>query len=490
MTAKDLRGNDDAGNIRGFFLAPLVDFESSGSLIYIIMSRVKTFYQCQSCGYASPKWLGKCPDCGSWSSFAEEKSFAGAKNASSTHAAGRTEPVVLSAIAAVSEKRISTGIREFDRVLGGGVVDGSVILVGGDPGIGKSTLLLQTFSGLAKKEGRLLYVSGEESPRQIKMRAERLSVESDDIILLPETSLEGILDTAAKTAPGAMVVDSIQTVFTQELLSAPGSVGQVRECAAKLMLFAKRSNVPVFIVGHVTKEGAIAGPRVLEHIVDTVLYFEGDRGHSYRILRTIKNRFGSTNEIGIFEMSDAGLREVENPSELFLSERPQNVSGSTVVASLEGTRPLMVELQALVSQTNFGMPRRTSIGVDFNRVNLLVAVLEKRAGLHLGGMDIFINIAGGLKIVEPAVDLGVIAAITSSARDVPIGQRTFVFGEVGLSGEVRAVAQAEARLKEASKIGFEKAVIPAGNADRIKGGQGLEIAGVKDVEECLEAVLG
>ncbi len=398
--------------------------------------------------------------------------------------------MVLSAIAAVSGKRTSTGILEFDRVLGGGVVDGSVILVGGDPGIGKSTLLLQAFSGLAKKAGRLLYVSGEESPQQIKMRAERLSVESDEIILLPETSIEEVLDAAAKLTPGAMVVDSIQTVFTQELLSAPGSVGQVRECAAKLMLFAKRSNVPVFIVGHVTKEGTIAGPRVLEHIVDTVLYFEGDRGHSYRILRTIKNRFGSTNEIGIFEMSDAGLREVDNPSELFLSERPQNVSGSTVVASLEGTRPLMVELQALVSQTNFGMPRRTSIGVDFNRVNLLVAVLEKRAGLHLGGMDIFINVAGGLKIVEPAVDLGVITAVTSSVRDVPMGQKTFVFGEVGLSGEVRAVAQAEARLKEAAKIGFEKAVIPAGNAERIRGGGGLEIRGVKYVEDCLEAVLG
>ena len=285
------------------------------------------------------------------------------------------------------------------------------------------------------------------------------------------------------------MVDSIQTVFTQELLSAPGSVGQVRECAAKLMLFAKRSNVPVFIVGHVTKEGTIAGPRVLEHIVDTVLYFEGDRGHSYRILRTIKNRFGSTNEIGIFEMSDAGLKEVENPSELFLSERPMNVSGSAVVASLEGTRPLMVELQALVSQTNFGMPRRTSIGVDFNKVNLLVAVLEKRAGLHLGGMDIFINVAGGLKIVEPAADLGIIAAVTSSARDIPLGQRTFVFGEVGLSGEVRAVAQAEARLREASKIGFKKAVVPAGNAERIKAVNGLEIRGVKDVEECLKAVL-
>jgi DNA repair protein RadA/Sms len=453
------------------------------------MSKTKTFYQCQSCGHVSPKWLGKCPDCGSWSSFVEEKSFAASKHSGFLQPSGKTDPVVLSAIGPVSEKRTSTGIGELDRVLGGGVVDGSVVLVGGDPGIGKSTLLLQTFAGLAHKAGRMLYVSGEESPQQIKMRAERLSVDSDNIVLLPETALEGILDAAEKISPGAMVVDSIQTMFTQELLSAPGSVGQVRECAAKLMLFAKRSNIPIFIVGHVTKEGTIAGPRVLEHIVDTVLYFEGDRGHSYRILRTIKNRFGSTNEIGIFEMSDAGLSEVENPSELFLSERPENVSGSAVVASLEGTRPLMVELQALVSQTNFGMPRRTSIGVDFNKVNLLVAVLEKRAGLHLGGMDIFINVAGGLKIVEPAADLGIIAAITSSARDVPLGQRTFVFGEVGLSGEVRAVAQAEARLREASKIGFEKAVVPAGNAERIKAVKGLEIKGVKDVEECLKAVL-
>jgi DNA repair protein RadA/Sms len=319
------------------------------------------------------------------------------------------------------------------------------------------------------------------------MRADRLSVNPENIILLPETSLEGILDAAGKLSPGAMVVDSIQTVFTQEMLSAPGSVGQVRECAAKLMLFAKRSGIPIFIVGHVTKEGTIAGPRVLEHIVDTVLYFEGDRGHSYRILRTIKNRFGSTNEIGVFEMSDSGLREVDNPSELFLSERPRNVSGSTVVASLEGTRPLMVEMQALVSQTNFGMPRRTSIGVDFNRVNLLIAVLEKRAGLHLGGMDVFVNVVGGLKILEPAVDLGIIATIASSARERAIDPKTFVFGEVGLSGEIRAVAQAEARLREAAKIGFKKAIIPAGNADKIKEGQGLEIIGVRDVEACIKA---
>lgn len=417
----------------------------------------------------------------------EEKAVRGSKHASIAEA-GKTGPVALSSIEGISEKRTRTGLSEFDRVLGGGVVPGSVILVGGDPGIGKSTLLLQTFSGLSKKSGKLLYVSGEESPHQIKMRADRLAVQSGDIVLLPETSLEGILEAAAKISPEAMVVDSIQTVYTQELLSAPGSVGQVRECAAKLMLFAKRSNIPVFIVGHVTKEGTIAGPRVLEHIVDTVLYFEGDRGHSYRILRTIKNRFGSTNEIGVFEMSDAGLREVDNPSELFLSERPLNVSGSIVVASLEGTRPLMVEMQALVSQTNFGMPRRTSIGVDFNRVNLLIAVLEKRSGLHLGGMDVFVNVVGGLKIIEPAADLGVITTIASSAKEFPLDPKTFVFGEVGLSGEIRAVAQAEARLKEASKIGFRKAVIPAGNADKIKNNEGLIITGVRNVEECLAAV--
>lgn len=454
------------------------------------MSKNKTFFQCQSCGYASPKWLGKCPDCGSWNSFVEEKPAPPSRLGPSLQGLGKTEPVVLRSVEGISEKRNPTGIKEFDRVLGGGVVPGSVILVGGDPGIGKSTLLLQAFSGLAKKSGKLLYVSGEESPQQIKMRADRLSVDSESIILLPETSLEGILDAAAKMSPEAMVVDSIQTVFTQEMLSAPGSVGQVRECAARLMLFAKRSDIPVFIVGHVTKEGTIAGPRVLEHIVDTVLYFEGDRGHSYRILRTIKNRFGSTNEIGIFEMSDSGLKEVDNPSELFLSERPQNVAGSTVVASLEGTRPLMVEIQALVSRTNFGMPRRTSIGVDFNRVNLLVAVLEKRAGLMLGGMDIFVNIVGGLKIPEPAVDLGIIATIASSFRDKPVAPKTFVFGEIGLSGEIRAVAQAELRLKEAAKIGFKTAVIPAGNAEKISSNEGLEIIGVKDIAECLKILLG
>jgi DNA repair protein RadA/Sms len=451
------------------------------------MSKIKTFYQCQTCGYTSPKWLGKCPDCGTWNSLVEERKETGPSRSSLGHFR-KSEPQLLSSIKAGYEQRTSTGIKELDRVLGGGVVTGSVVLVGGDPGIGKSTLLLQALSGLSRY-GQVLYVSGEESPDQIKIRAERLSINSNDIILLSETSLRGIVDTALKLAPRAIVVDSIQTVYTEDILSAPGSVSQVRECAAKLMIFAKKSDIPVFLVGHVTKEGAIAGPRVLEHIVDTVLYFEGDRGHSYRILRTVKNRFGSTNEIGVFEMSDAGLREIENPSELFLLERPLNVSGSTVVAALEGTRPLMVELQSLVSQTNFGMPRRTTIGVDFNRVNLLVAVLEKRAGLNLGGMDIFVNVVGGLRIIEPAVDLGIISTIASSFKDIPIDPKAFVFGEVGLSGEIRAIAQAEVRIKEASKIGFKKAVMPLGNAEKMKNNFGLEIIGVKNVEGTLEAVL-
>jgi DNA repair protein RadA/Sms len=453
------------------------------------MQKTKTFFQCQSCGGTSPKWLGKCPDCGSWNSFAEEKKEAISRHSSLVSHLGKAEPQALSAITSGCEQKAATGISELDRVLGGGIVPGSVILVGGDPGIGKSTLLLQALGGIAVKGGTVFYVSGEESPEQVKIRADRLSINCGDIILLAETSLDAIIRSASKLSPKAIVVDSIQTVYTEELVSAPGSVSQVRECAAKLMIFAKKSDIPVFLVGHVTKEGAIAGPRVLEHIVDTVLYFEGDRGHSYRILRTVKNRFGSTNEIGIFEMSDSGLREVENPSELFLLERPLNVSGSTVVASIEGTRPLMVELQSLVSRTNFGMPRRTTMGVDFNRVNLLVAVLEKQAGLHLGGMDIFVNVVGGLKLIEPAVDLGIISTIASSMKNLPIDAKTFVFGEVGLSGEIRAVTLAETRIKEAGKIGFRKGVIPMGNAEKIKQDPAIEIIGVRNVEDCLDAVL-
>lgn len=462
------------------------------------MSKIKTVFQCQACGYASPKWLGKCPDCGAWNSFAEER-----HTPKPLKSFGASELQPLSRIIGGKEKRTVIGINEFDRVLGGGLVNGAIILIGGDPGIGKSTLLLQAVAKITENKKfrgsedknfstshhkTALYVSGEESPEQIKLRAERLSINSDNIMLLSETLVENIIKTAEDLRPSTVVVDSIQTIYTEELTSAPGSVGQIRESAAKLMFFAKRSEIPVFLIGHVTKEGAIAGPRVLEHLVDTVLYFEGDRGHPYRILRTIKNRFGSTNEIGVFEMTDEGLIEITNPSELFMSERPLGVSGSTVIATMEGTRPLLVELQALVSPTTFGMPRRTSMGVDFNRVNLLIAVLEKKAGIHLGGMDVFINIVGGLKILEPAADIGIISAIVSSFREVPIDAKTFLFGEVGLSGEVRAVAQGDARLKEAAKIGFKKAIIPKGNAERLKDNFGLHIIGVKDVEEVIENI--
>ena len=445
------------------------------------MSRSKVLYQCQSCGYASPKWLGKCPDCGGWNSFSEEQRVTGLKRQ------GTAEPVALSEISASTGARYSTEIKELDRTLGGGVVMGSVVLIGGDPGIGKSTIILQSLKGLTKL-GKVLYVSGEESPEQIKIRADRLNIASDEIILLPETSLEGIISVAQKINPKVIVIDSIQTIFSIELPSAPGSVGQIRECATKLMFMAKKNSIPLFIIGHVTKEGAIAGPKVLEHIVDTVLYFEGDKGNPFRILRAVKNRFGSTNEIGVFEMQGSGLHEVDNPSELFLSERPENVPGSVVTVSLEGTRPLLVEIQALVTASSFGVPRRTAIGVDYNRINLLVAVLDKRLGLHLGGMDIYVNVVGGLKIDEPAIDMGIAAAIASSFKNKTIEAGTFTFGEVGLSGEMRAISQAETRIKEAAKLGFKKGVVPANNTGSVKGSD-IEIIGVKNVEEAIQILL-
>ena len=439
------------------------------------MSKSKTVFQCQSCGYSSPKWLGKCPDCGAWNSFSEERQ---SPKSLKSFSSGNSGPIPLSSVTGGNEKRVPIGIAELDRVLGGGLVAGAVILIGGDPGIGKSTIILQAIARIASQTGTVLYVSGEESPEQIKLRAERLSIDSDRIMLLPETVVEQVLATSDRLKPSAIVIDSIQTVYTEELTSAPGSVGQIRESAAKLMFYAKRSRTPVFLIGHVTKEGAIAGPRVLEHLVDTVLYFEGDRGHPFRILRTVKNRFGSTNEIGVFEMTDGGLREISNPSELFLSQRPLGTSGSIVLASMEGTRPVLVEMQALVSPTTFGMPRRTSMGIDFNRLNLLIAVLEKKGGIHLGGMDVFVNIVGGLKIVEPAADMGIVTALVSSFREIPVDPHTFVFGEIGLSGEVRAVAQGEARIREAAKVGFRRAIVPLGNAERLKDNFGLTISGV------------
>lgn len=445
------------------------------------MPRAKILYQCQGCGYTSPKWLGKCPDCGEWNSFTEEERVAKLKRQKTA------EPVVLSEISHSEKSRYSTDIKELDRTLGGGVVMGSVVLIGGDPGIGKSTLILQSLSGLSKL-GNVLYVSGEESPEQVKLRADRLKIRSNQITLLPETSLEGIISVAQKLDPHVIVIDSIQTIFSLELPSAPGSVGQIRECATKLMFLAKKHGVPLFIIGHVTKEGAIAGPKVLEHIVDTVLYFEGDKGNPFRILRAVKNRFGSTNEIGVFEMSESGLQEVDNPSQLFLSEKPENVPGSVVTVSLEGTRPLLIEIQALVSPSSFGVPRRTALGVDYNRVNLLIAVLDKRLGMHLGGMDIYVNVVGGLKIDEPAIDMGIIAAVASSFKNQVISTELFTFGEVGLSGELRAISQAETRIKEATKLGFKKGIVPMSNAGS-DNEKGIEITGVRNVEEAIEILL-
>ncbi len=444
------------------------------------MPRTKTLFQCQSCGYSSPKWLGKCPDCSEWNSFVEEERVSKLKTQKTA------EPVALSDITHSEGDRYSTDIQELDRTLGGGVVMGSVVLIGGDPGIGKSTIILQSLKGLSRL-GDVLYVSGEESPEQVKLRAERLNIKSEKIILLPETSLEGIISITQKVKPHVIVVDSIQTIFSVDLPSAPGSVGQIRECATKLMFLAKKQNIPLFIIGHVTKDGAIAGPKVLEHIVDTVLYFEGDKGSPFRILRAVKNRFGSANEIGVFEMAESGLKEVDNPSELFLSEKPDNVPGSIVTVSLEGTRPLLVEIQALVTTSSFGVPRRTSIGVDYNRINLLVAVLEKRVGMHLGGMDIYVNVVGGLRLDEPAVDMGIVAAIASSFKNQAIGREFFTFGEVGLSGELRAISQADIRIKEAAKLGFKKGVVPVNNSNTVDN-QNIDIIGVKSVEEAIEVL--
>jgi len=444
----------------------------------------KTFFACQKCGCQSPKWLGKCPDCGEWNTMAEEPEISSPR----LQPGEAAKPVPLSMVKRDIQNRNSCGISEFDRVLGGGLVEGSMVLIGGDPGIGKSTLLLQASAHLASNGGKVLYVSAEESVEQIKLRAMRMGINSDNLYLLGETNIERIAAQIAQLKPVAAVIDSIQTVFTSTIESAPGSVSQVRESAGRLMLTAKGGKIPLFLVGHVTKDGSLAGPRVLEHLVDTVLYFEGDSGHSFRILRAVKNRFGSTNEIGVFEMKDTGLSPVANPSELFLAERPLGVSGSIVVSALEGTRPLLVELQALVSATSFGNPRRTTIGVDHNRLALLVAVLEKKVGLHLSGHDIFLNAAGGVRLNEPAADLGMVMAVASSHLDKPIDPQTLFLGEVGLSGEVRAVSQPEIRIREAVKLGFTRCILPYGSIKQVKV-KGIELIGVKKVEEALAAAL-
>ncbi len=448
--------------------------------------KTKTFFTCQNCGYQSAKWLGKCPDCNSWNTLTEEIAL---KTGAATAAAfPETTPLRINEVANDAEKRISCGISEFDRVLGGGLVAGSLVLIGGDPGIGKSTLLLQATNHLAKTVGSVLYVSGEESAQQIRLRGSRMGVDAGELFILTETSLEKIVTHVHRLKPKALVIDSIQTMFTSALESAPGSVSQVRETAGRFMMLAKGSGTPVFLVGHVTKDGSIAGPRVLEHMVDTVLYFEGDAGHPFRILRAVKNRFGSTNEIGVFEMKEGGLCEVKNPSELFLSERPLGVSGSVVVATLEGSRPLLVELQALVSTSPLGMPRRTTIGVDHNRLALLVAVLEKKVGLNLAGHDIFLNVAGGVKLNEPAADLGMVVAVASSHLDKTIDPQTLLLGEVGLAGEVRGITQPEMRVREAAKLGFSRCLLPAGNLKQVKV-KGMELIAVKSVEEALEHLM-
>jgi DNA repair protein RadA/Sms len=451
------------------------------------MAKQKTIFVCQSCGYKAPKWLGRCPDCNAWNSFVEEIAETVQKERERRQPA-LDKPRRIDSISTDKQSRHETGLHEFDRTLGGGVVPGSLVLIGGDPGIGKSTLILQTAQKLAQHGLKTLYVSGEESVQQIKMRADRLAADAHDLYLLTGTCLEDVIERLEELDPRIMVVDSIQTVFTESLSSAPGSIGQVREVTSRLMNLAKRSGRAIFLIGHVTKDGAIAGPKALEHLVDTVLYFEGDGSHMYRILRSVKNRFGPTNEIGVFEMQDHGLEEVSNPSNIFLEEREKDVSGAIVVASMEGSRPLLVEMQALVCNSYLAMPRRTTIGVDPNRVSVLVAVLAKRGGVALSDKDIFINVAGGIKIDEPAIDLGIIATAASSFLNKPIPRNTVTFGEVGLSGEIRGVGHTELRLKEALKLGFSRCVLAHKSLKAMKTRPEMKLIGVSTVQEALEAL--
>lgn len=447
------------------------------------MAKQKTLFVCQECGYEAAKWLGRCPSCGEWNSFVEE-----------FHSPIRVvtgvqapKPMLLSDIDITDEERYRTGIKELDRVLGGGIVKGSLILIGGDPGIGKSTLLLQLCQSVDFKI-KVLYVSGEESIKQIKMRANRLGVISNNVYMISETNLDIITGVIENLKPDMVIIDSIQTVYRSEITSAPGSVSQVREATAKLMEIAKTHGIATMIVGHVTKEGAIAGPRVLEHMVDTVLYFEGERHLSFRLLRAVKNRFGSTNEMGVFEMKDVGLVEVANPSELFLSGRPQNVPGSVIICTMEGTRPMLVEVQALATQTTFGMPRRMATGIDYNRVVMLMAVLEKRVGLHLQNYDAYINVVGGIKITETSADLGVAVAIASSFRNSEISNDIVVLGEVGLTGEVRSISQIEKRIIEAQKLGFKSCIVPKANLKGLGKFDGIEVIGVDTVAKALNTI--
>ena len=487
VTCKELRDDKRSllSTIRASLSLPL-DFYFLGNSNHL-MAKNKTQFVCQSCGYQAPKWLGRCPGCQEWNTFVEERVIE--ERTPERDILGfesEAVPTPVTEIVAEEKGRFQIGISEFDRVLGGGIVFGSVILVGGDPGIGKSTLLLQVMHCLASKGKKVLYISGEESLQQSKMRADRLGVSSEHLFVVSETSLEKILQDIQALRPLTVVVDSIQTIYSSELPSTPGSITQVREASSRLLYLAKHLSIPIFLIGHVTKEGFIAGPKVLEHMVDTVLYIEGEANYAFRILRAVKNRFGSTNEIGVFEMKDSGLVEVINPSEFFLSGRTQPTSGSVVMPSVEGSRPILIELQALVVPTNFGVPRRTAQGVDANRVSLLVAVMEKRLGVHLNNQDIFLNIAGGMKVEEPGVDLGVIAAISSSFRDKVIDPEMAVFGEVGLGGEVRGVSQPEVRVKEAVRLGFKRILLPKPNQEKVKGVKGIELIGVKTIGEAID----
>lgn len=449
-------------------------------------SKTTVFY-CQNCGYESSKWMGQCPGCKEWNTMVEEKASA-KSGGGSVHRRESATPTSLTAVDIQEEERMTTHMGELDRVLGGGIVPGSLTLVGGDPGIGKSTLLLQVCRHMAADGHKVLYISGEESLRQIKIRANRIGSFADNLLLLCETSLEIVEQTIRSQMPAITIIDSIQTMYHEEISSAPGSVSQVRESTNVLLQLAKGLNISVFIVGHVTKEGTVAGPRVLEHMVDTVLYFEGDRHASYRILRGVKNRFGSTNEIGVFEMKEEGLVEVKNASEFMLSGKPEGASGSVVSCSMEGTRPMLLEIQALVCRSNFGIPRRQATGMDFNRLNLLMAVLEKRLGLQMSDCDAYVNLAGGMRIMEPAIDLGVSMAVVSSFKNRVIDDKTIAFGEIGLSGEVRGVSMAAQRVSEAAKLGFTTCILPEVNVRQVRPAEGMKLIGVKSVRDAIDLI--
>ncbi|HEL2857779.1 DNA repair protein RadA [Clostridioides difficile] len=454
------------------------------------MAKIKTKYVCQSCGYETAKWLGKCPECTKWNTFVEEIDQKSTKKEVFIIDKSSSKPVSINSIESKEEERFTTDINELDRVLGGGIVKGSLVLVGGDPGIGKSTLLIQVSSNVANLGKTVLYITGEESESQIKMRAKRLGINSENLYIFAENNLSIIESYLESVNPELIILDSIQTVFSPEISSAPGTVSQIKEGTSKFMKISKKMGISTFIVGHVTKEGLLAGPKLLEHMVDTVLYFEGERYNTYRLVRAVKNRFGSTNELGVFEMRDLGLVELDNPSKILISEKPKDVAGSVIISTVEGTRPMLLELQALVSPTSFGIPKRTSTGVDYNRVGMLLAVLEKRVGLQIQNQDVYINIVGGIKINEPSIDLGIAISVASSFRNIPIDEDIAVTGEVGLTGEVRAVSFIEKRIAECKKLGFKKIVVPRSNYDVVKETKGIEIWPVDNLRQAINIVLG